>query len=121
MLLATERYPGGLMIDTVRYYLRATGKSCRPNLSVVLICSFWSSREAVIASSGPGAARRDAYSVILFNESPTVVIANDYQSSADQLLDTCLAYSAGGGTNFAAALDSAQQVMLQNVSLLFLG
>lgn len=81
------------------------------------ILSFWSSRQAVIASSGPSATRRDAYSVILFNERPTVVVENDYTSSADDLLSTCLRVSAGGGTNFAAALDQAQTTMLTNVSI----
>lgn len=64
----------------------------------------------------PAFTRRDAYSVILFNDWATSVLVNDVTSSPDQLLDTMLLQKANGGTNFTTALREAESVMVQNWS-----
>ncbi|KAI6143615.1 hypothetical protein BKA82DRAFT_2416446 [Pisolithus tinctorius] len=71
---------------------------------------FWSARAAAIGSSA-SAARRDAYSVILFNSHVMPIIENDFTSDANQLLDVVLPHAANGGTNFTAAITSAASVM----------
>ena len=79
---------------------------------------FWSARHAAVTlgrQSGVG-ARRDAYSVILFNSTARSILTNDSTSTPDQLLDTMLAYRAGGGTNVSEALRAAGAVMEQNWS-----
>lgn len=69
---------------------------------------FWYSRESMNAN---GVARQDAYTVVTFNNSPVTRVANDFTSSADQLITILLANSAGGGTNFDAALTHAQTLI----------
>jgi hypothetical protein len=64
----------------------------------------------------PGFTRRDAYSVILFDDSTTTAVDNDVTSSPDQLLDTMLSHYANGGTNFSNALRAAQTMMVRNWS-----
>jgi hypothetical protein len=76
--------------------------------------SFWSARAAAVA--GPQAARRDSYSIILFDHTIADVVVNDFTSSPDQLLDAALRYSANGGTNFTAAVQRGQSVMEQQWS-----
>ncbi|KAI5998966.1 hypothetical protein F5J12DRAFT_928807 [Pisolithus orientalis] len=76
---------------------------------------FWSARAAAVGS-GASAARRDAYSVILFNSRVVPVIENDFTSDPDQLLDAILPYEADGGTNFTAAITGAASVMERNWS-----
>ncbi|KIO11018.1 hypothetical protein M404DRAFT_994686 [Pisolithus tinctorius Marx 270] len=76
---------------------------------------FWSARAAAVGS-GASAARRDAYSVILFNSRVVPVIENDFTSDPDQLLDAILPYEAVGGTDFTAAITSAASVMKRNWS-----
>jgi len=79
--------------------------------------SFWSSRHFAITANRPAVgARRDAYSVILFNEEPTQILTNDLTSTPDQLLGTVIHHQASGGTNFTAALRTGQTVMEQNWS-----
>jgi len=79
--------------------------------------SFWSSRHvAVTANRQVVGARRDAYSVVLFNEGTLQVLTNDFMSTPDQLLGTVLRYQASGNTDFAAALRTGQTVMEQNWS-----
>jgi len=76
--------------------------------------SFWSARHvATTVGQQNIGARRDAYSVILFNGEATQVLTNDFTSSPDQLLGVVLRTRAGGGTNFAAALRTGQAVMEQ--------
>ena len=79
--------------------------------------SFWTARQAVIQTAGSDAVRRDAYSVILFNEAPATIMQNDYSSNPDQLLSICLREDAWGNTNFAMALHEAEEVMTRNVCL----
>jgi hypothetical protein len=81
---------------------------------------FWSARHAAL-TVGPGrqsnvSARRDAYSVILFDTTTKSVLTNDFTSTPDELLDAMLAYRTGGGTNFSAALRAGGAAMEQNWS-----
>ncbi|KAI9460706.1 hypothetical protein F5148DRAFT_1276740 [Russula earlei] len=79
--------------------------------------SFWSARHAATTAGRQTAgARRDAYSLILFNENATNVLTNDFTSSPDQLLDVVLGSRASGGTNFLEALRAGQAVMERNWS-----
>ncbi|KAG1809694.1 uncharacterized protein BJ212DRAFT_1484392 [Suillus subaureus] len=89
--------------------------SCRnPVIMQQAFHVFWSARAAAIG--GQQAARRDSYSVILFDHSVTNAFVNDFVSSPDQLLDAVLRYDADGGTNFTAAIQRAQSVMEQHWS-----
>jgi hypothetical protein len=73
--------------------------------------AFWMSRDAALTA---GTARRDAYSVILFDHEVSVVLANNFTKSPDELLSDVLRYPARAGTNFTAAIVSAQQTMEQH-------
>ncbi len=76
--------------------------------------SFWNARNVgTTGDQEPIAGRRDAYSVVLFNESTTTIVLNDFTSSPDRLLDIMLGNGAFGGTNFATALREAQAVMMR--------
>lgn len=79
---------------------------------------FWTSRQAALSAIGQNAAiaRRDAYSVILFNHTPTTCISNDFASSPETLLNTVAPLVASGGTNYTTALTSAQALMAQHWS-----
>ena len=75
---------------------------------------FWTSRhDAVPADRQVIGARRDAYSVILFDEATTHVLTNDFTRTPDQLLAAVLCHQTGGGTNFTAALQTGRNVMEQ--------
>src|ERR1700733_14334172 len=89
-------------------------QTCNNRLGAVYssLYSFWMSRQAVTAAG----ARRDAYSVILFDNATSTAIANDFTSTPDDLLDEILTYSKRGGTNFTAALISTQALMQQHWS-----
>jgi hypothetical protein len=79
--------------------------------------SFWSARHAAVTVGRQTVgARRDAYSVILFDFASTSILTNDFTSAPDQLLDAVLNYRAGGGTNFSEALRVGGVVMEQNWS-----
>jgi len=73
--------------------------------------SFWSARAAAVA--GSQAARRDSYSVILFDQSVVDAVVNDFSSSPENLLDAVLRYQTSAGTNFTTAIQRAQSVMEQ--------
>lgn len=75
--------------------------------------AFWSERYAAInANLADGTAnRRDAYSIILFDDQVSVIVENDFQSSPDALLNSCLAHESRGGTDYTMALRAVQQVM----------
>lgn len=94
--------------------------------------SFCKAREEAVRQGAATGARRDAYSVILFDQQATVRficytsigvihadlqvrLTNDFTSSPEQVINHCLNKS-GGGTNFDAALKSAQGVMESNWS-----
>jgi hypothetical protein len=76
----------------------------------------WSGYDSAMVGQQSFSMRRDAYSVILFNDSSNTALVNDLTSSPDQLLDRLLVIQAAGGTNFQAALRAGQTVMLQNWS-----
>ena len=76
--------------------------------------SFWTARAAAIANSN--AARRDAYSVVLFDHVVTTPIVNDFASTPDQLLDSLLRFGARGGTNFSLAIQRTGAIMEQSWS-----
>ncbi|KAI0058500.1 hypothetical protein BV25DRAFT_1964893 [Artomyces pyxidatus] len=79
--------------------------------------SFWSARHAAVTQGPSGAAaRRDSYSVLLFDHTIATGLVNDFASSPDQLLAAVLRYRADGGTNFTLALQHARAVMEQNWS-----
>lgn len=104
----------GSMYDTDRQPVANTPASAEiirynPNrLGAVLsaLYGFWVSR-----SSGTAGARRDAYSVILFESSPQTFIANDLTSTPDQLLGRIVSATPTGGTHFDRALESAKALM----------
>ena len=82
--------------------------------------SFWSARHAAVTSGQQTesiGARRDAYSVILFNATTKSVVVNDFTSSPDQLLDIVLNETTERGTDFEAALQASQAVMEVNWSM----
>jgi hypothetical protein len=73
--------------------------------------SFWMARQTAINNSG-GSARRDAYSVLLFESfTKRTSINNNFSHTPDQLLQKLLPHSIRGGTNFEAALTLAQDMM----------
>jgi len=73
---------------------------------------FWQARNAAFnTGSGVTITRRDAYSVILFNETPRLICNNDFASSPDGLLDHVLTYGTGWGTNFDGTLAFTQAHM----------
>ncbi len=79
--------------------------------------SFWSARHAAVTTGQQAVgARRDAYSIVLFNERASAILANDFTSSPDQLLGSMLGHGASGGTNFAEALRAGQTLMTQHWS-----
>ena len=79
--------------------------------------SFWIVRQAAVdRNTQVGGGRRDAYSLIFFNQQPSTSIENDLTSSPDDLLNEALEYVADGGTDFTSALESAQNVMTSHWS-----
>ena len=76
--------------------------------------SFWTARAAAITNSS--AARRDAYSVVLFDHAFATPVVNDFASTPDQLLDILLGFGTRGGTNFTLAIQQAQAIMQQHWS-----
>ncbi|KAI9462741.1 hypothetical protein F5148DRAFT_1212347 [Russula earlei] len=79
--------------------------------------SFWSARHAAVATAQQVAsARRDAYSVVLFDGQTKNALVNDLASTPNQLLEAVLAEGPSFGTNFTAALGAAGAIMEQNWS-----
>ncbi|KAF5362168.1 hypothetical protein D9756_002245 [Leucocoprinus leucothites] len=78
---------------------------------------FWQSRQTALTAAGSGAqgqaaaARRDAYSVILFNNSVARSFENDFQRTPENMLQSLLQYEAVGGTNYEAAVIETEVVM----------
>ena len=73
---------------------------------------FWEARHrAVAAGAAAGAARRDAYTVILFSHEATTALSHDFNSTPAQLLNVVLGYRSSGGTNFTDAIAAAQRSM----------
>ena len=96
---------------------RALGTQRRLDTVYSALHNFWAARNAGAGrGQDPTFTRRDAYSVILFNDWATTTLVNDVTSSPDQHLDIMLTQQANGGTNFMTALREAEDVMLQNWS-----
>lgn len=79
---------------------------------------FWASRHSALNAVGQNAAiaRRDAYSVILFDHGQATCISNDFARSPDELLDAVVSWQTGGGTDYTGALTEAQSIMVQHWS-----
>ncbi|KAJ6484962.1 hypothetical protein DFH09DRAFT_1211234 [Mycena vulgaris] len=77
--------------------------------------AFWMSRSSAlhVGRQGTVSGRKDAYSVIFFDNNVHGCLQNDTESNPDQLLHSVLGYRASGGTNSAAALSAAETVMRQ--------
>jgi len=74
--------------------------------------SFWLARQAATNRNAQlGGGRRDAYSLIFFNNKPSASMENDFASSPDELLTAALRFKADGWTNFTRAVESAQNIM----------
>lgn len=73
--------------------------------------AFWVSRSSALHRVRGTAGRKDAYSVIFFDDSATICLQNDTDSTPEQLLRSMLGYTAGGWTNSVAALATAETVM----------
>jgi hypothetical protein len=70
--------------------------------------AFWNARHGTAAGT---INRRDAYSVILFDNSVDTILTNNFASSPDDLLNQVLQHGARGGTNYSIALQAAQSCM----------
>ncbi|KAH9918172.1 uncharacterized protein BXZ73DRAFT_53080 [Epithele typhae] len=79
------------------------------------VCSslqgFWEARHNAVTAGGGAGARRDAYTVILFNQTSTTALSHDFTNVPSQLLNTVLGYHASGGTNFTDAIAMARRSM----------
>lgn len=96
---------------------RTLGAQRRLDTVYSALHNFWSARNAgATRGQEPAFTRRDAYSVILFNDWATPTLVNDVTSTPDQLLDIMLNQQANGGTNFTTALREAEDVMVENWS-----
>ncbi|KXN87519.1 hypothetical protein AN958_08742 [Leucoagaricus sp. SymC.cos] len=81
--------------------------------------AFWDSRQIALtetAASQSSSARRDAYSVVFFNDRVTCSLESDFRQTPDQLLDHILQTRASGGTNFTTAIKETEAVMRRNWS-----
>jgi hypothetical protein len=79
--------------------------------------SFWSARHAAVTLGQQAiGARRDAYSIVLFDTTTLDAVVNDFTSTPDQLLDIVLKERARGGTNFTEALQAGKAIMIRNWS-----
>ena len=84
--------------------------------------SFWIQREAAVnRNSVKGIDRKDAYSLIFFNNEQSTPIEYDFTSSPDQLLTAALRFRAHGDTDFSSAIKKAQTVMTSHWSSKRLG
>ncbi|KAF8508104.1 hypothetical protein BU17DRAFT_100044 [Hysterangium stoloniferum] len=108
-----DRLPDRASTGGARIY--AQGYTNRLGAVYSALYSFWTAREANmnnLADRGGTTPRRDAYSVILFdNQANCIPVLNDFVSSADGLLDAILPYGPQGGTNFNAAINVAHGVL----------
>ncbi|KAF8483069.1 hypothetical protein JB92DRAFT_3033310 [Gautieria morchelliformis] len=76
--------------------------------------SFWRARHAALTALADRLGtlpRKDAYSVILFNSTADIAIANDFTASPDELLDSLLTHGPVVGTCFDVALRRAHRVL----------
>ena len=76
--------------------------------------AFWSARHSTLTGA---VNRRDAYSVLLFNQRVICPVANDFVSSPDDLLNEVLRYEPRGGTDINRALAFAQACVEEHWNL----
>lgn len=77
--------------------------------------SFWVARNATVTATAQ-TARRDAYSVILFDAAASTLFANDFTRTPDQLLREIAKQRPGWGTDFEGALKTTEALMRQHWS-----
>lgn len=75
--------------------------------------TFWNARHSAINGAGN---RRDAYSVILFDDTGYAPVTNNFTSTPDELLNLVLPHGARGGTDYDLALRQVQTCMTNNWS-----
>ncbi|KAH9017733.1 hypothetical protein EDB84DRAFT_1422808 [Lactarius hengduanensis] len=79
--------------------------------------SFWTARQAAtIQNTQSGGHRRDAYSVVFFNNDALTCVENDLKSSPDELLTSCLRYKARENDDYTLAIEKAQAIMISHWS-----
>lgn len=79
--------------------------------------SFWIARQAAASHNAQlGGHRRDAYSLIFFSKNPLTCVENDFTSSPDELLNSCLRYKPGENENYTLAIRKAQNIMTSHWS-----
>ncbi|KAH9171591.1 hypothetical protein EDB89DRAFT_1852099 [Lactarius sanguifluus] len=79
--------------------------------------SFWTARQAAtIQNTQLGGHRRDAYSVVFFNNDALTCVENDLKSSPDELLTSCLRYKARENDDYTLAIEKAQAIMISHWS-----
>ncbi|KAJ7491893.1 hypothetical protein FB451DRAFT_510870 [Mycena latifolia] len=80
--------------------------------------AFWISRSSAADPSRRGVicGRKDAYTLIFFDNHTSTCLENDTTQSPHELLLSALRYSASGGTNFRAALLTAEAAMREHWS-----
>ncbi|KAH7325390.1 hypothetical protein B0J17DRAFT_581710 [Rhizoctonia solani] len=77
---------------------------------------FWKSQEKVASRSVVG-TRRDAYSLVTFDDQAKIKAQNDLESTVEQLVDFLVPQQSNGwyyGTNFGRALETAKEVIKRN-------
>ncbi|KAF8306077.1 hypothetical protein DL93DRAFT_2172249 [Clavulina sp. PMI_390] len=70
---------------------------------------FWSARET--AASHSGHIRRDAYSIILEGSAPETVLENDFNMTADDLLNRIISVNLNHNNDFAGSIRESQRLM----------
>ncbi len=79
--------------------------------------SFWTARQAAVSQNAQlGGHRRDAYSIIFFSRTPMTCVENDFTSSPDALLTSCLRYKPFENENYTLAIEKAQAIMTSHWS-----
>src|ERR1700735_5117144 len=78
---------------------------------------FWIARQAAARYNAQfGGHRRDAYSIIFFSRHPLICVENDFTSSPDELLTSCLRYRPFENENYTRAIEKAQSIMTSHWS-----
>jgi hypothetical protein len=79
--------------------------------------SFWTARQAALSHNAQlWGHRRDAYSIIFFSRDALTCVENDFTSSPDELLTSCLRYKPFENENYTLAIDKAQRIMTSHWS-----
>jgi len=74
--------------------------------------SFWIARQAAANHNAQlGGYRRDAYTIMFFSKDPLIRVENNFTSSPDELLASCLGYQPDDSENYTRAIRKAQAIM----------